>query len=438
MARCYSMHVCSLCAQVSACAITLLVGVALVTRSYFLSTAEQVIQAIRRDPSFAPESDLKEKDPAEDEMASARRFMMSVGTIILVISALLFINILCLLTLMCGPDSTYVQKVPFALRARQSMEKEVSNQIGYRVQFQSLLLFFFQILKFKSDEDIVTASNKGTRMTRMAHQKSSEALARKIAAGDAGQVRSGDKMRAIKLENKALRKRKGLAPSSTVTSDLSINSTMTSVSFTDNMGEKEVLPRESRASNSVLNDNSRFQNEKQARDQSAKNIPPERPSRKSLTQFDEYPQRSPETNQDDSVPTKDSKDNLNIIPTKVQGNLESTTSPKDRKASLGEGTLDRDKSPLDNKREVRESKADQEILPFHSNAMNSEDQSHQRISLAIRKAHASPTKSGESDRKAIDEIGTMEVKPEGFSSKKKIALLLGKPGTPLKAHEKET
>jgi len=126
MSRFYPLHVCSMLVQVLVFWISLVVGVLMLSRANFLTTAEAVVKAIREDDNLGPESQFKRPyGPEEDVVSRVALGMTVVGAICLTIAAVLAWNILCLLALMCGPNSSFVRQCLCVETLRDSLEDEI-------------------------------------------------------------------------------------------------------------------------------------------------------------------------------------------------------------------------------------------------------------------------------------------------------------------------
>ena len=120
------MHICSLIFQTLAFAIAFVVGVMLIVKANFLSSSKKVIYAIRDDDNYAEKSDLKVRDDeAEDALNTLSMIMNIIGAILLAIAIGVLLNIICLLALMCGPNSSFVKYGLCMEPLRDDLEDEI-------------------------------------------------------------------------------------------------------------------------------------------------------------------------------------------------------------------------------------------------------------------------------------------------------------------------
>lgn len=82
--------------------------------------------SIREDPKLGKHSDLKQRnDDSEDALNTVDMLMKVIGAMVLGISLLILANIVCLVTLMCGPNSSFVKYFPLMEPLRDDLEDEV-------------------------------------------------------------------------------------------------------------------------------------------------------------------------------------------------------------------------------------------------------------------------------------------------------------------------
>ena len=123
--RCYRLHICSLVFQVVAFVFSLAVGIYLVVKSNFLSSTKDVISAIRDNDNFKEGSMLKERVDDEDELQTLNLVMKIIGIAAMAVAVIVFINLLCLLSLMCGPNSSFVRYCLCMEELRDHLEDEM-------------------------------------------------------------------------------------------------------------------------------------------------------------------------------------------------------------------------------------------------------------------------------------------------------------------------
>ncbi len=126
MTRFHRLHTCALVLQVVAFLFSFVVGICLVVKSNFLVAAQAVIAAIRDDGRLGEKSELKSRDDdQEDALETVRLVAAVVGALALASSVLIFFNTVCLLALMCGPESAFVRYCLCMSDLRDHLEEEI-------------------------------------------------------------------------------------------------------------------------------------------------------------------------------------------------------------------------------------------------------------------------------------------------------------------------
>ena len=123
--RCYRLHICSLVFQTVAFGFAFAVGIYLVVKANFLSSTEYVINSIREEKSFGAASQFKTENSDEDDLHTLNLIMKIVGIAAMAVAVVIFINLLCLLSLMCGPNSSFVRYCLCMEELRNKIEDEV-------------------------------------------------------------------------------------------------------------------------------------------------------------------------------------------------------------------------------------------------------------------------------------------------------------------------
>ncbi len=126
MVRLYKVHCCALAFQCAAFLLCLVVGAVLVSKSYFLSAANEVKSAVRADPSVPAGSDLKAARRGEEAALDAAYWRTrAVGVLSLCVAALVLAHAAGDAALALGPGSGLVRRCPCASAHRDRMEAEL-------------------------------------------------------------------------------------------------------------------------------------------------------------------------------------------------------------------------------------------------------------------------------------------------------------------------
>ena len=133
MARFHRLHVLSLVVQIIAFLLSFAVGVTFLVKANFLSATQDVVSSIRTDEELGSMSDLKvEDEEREDSLSTVWLVMTIVGGVALAASIIILLNIVCLLVLMCGPNSSFVQYCPFMGSLRDNLADEIASREEWR------------------------------------------------------------------------------------------------------------------------------------------------------------------------------------------------------------------------------------------------------------------------------------------------------------------
>ncbi len=154
--------------------ITFVVGLILVVKSNFLTTAKMVIEDVRNDTSIHEDSELKQKKPEpEDALHQLDIAMKVIGAIILAVSIFLLMSVISLMTLMCGPNSCFVRNCVCLESLRDDMEDEIIDMKDTQDLLEYYSRFHSEKMSDKSKHRITRAIEKkrGTSQTDVGKEK---------------------------------------------------------------------------------------------------------------------------------------------------------------------------------------------------------------------------------------------------------------------------